>query len=197
MPPLAIAPGLVVEVMHTQRLVAEAIGWALARQETFEAGSGSPTPRLPCRIVITNHSCALDTPTHQEDRRIIVLADAARETEVQRAMQRGAYGYLVLNSPLSEVNECVRRVASGARYVCPEAAARIASSFGRTDLTPREIEVLELMASGLSNKLIAERLTVSEGTVKSHVRSIFGKLGTESRTQAARVAQERGIVSPI
>ena len=197
MPPLAIAPGLVVEVMLTQRLVAEAIGWALARQDSFEVGSGSPAPRSPCRIIITNQSYALATPTNQEDRRIIVLADAARETEVQRAMQRGAYGYLVLNSPLSEVNDCVRRVASGVRYVCREAAARIASSFGRTDLTPREIEVLDLMASGLANKLIAERLAISEGTVKSHVRSIFGKLGTESRTQAARVAQERGIVSPI
>jgi DNA-binding NarL/FixJ family response regulator len=126
--------------------------------------------------------------------RVVVFTSRCSEADVRTALRAGVYGYLVQGCHARDALQAARAVHRGARYFCPLASERMASSLVHSALTTREIEVLELLASGLSNKLIARQLNLTVGTVKSHVGSILGKLGSSSRTQAVVVAAGRGLV---
>lgn len=127
-------------------------------------------------------------------RRVLVIAATSREHDVRSAVDAGVAGYLDLACDAEELVAGVRQLAGGARYFCPRAAQRVAESLLRDRLTARELVVLRLVAGGLSNKHIASRLGVSTGTVKTHVKSVLAKLEASSRTHAARIALERGLV---
>ena len=126
--------------------------------------------------------------------RILVLATEDRETEIRRALEAGIHGYLLLGGPLGEFIEAVTALARGSRYLGPSVAGRMADSLTRVSLTSREIDVLQLVVAGESNKAIARRLRIEVGTVKSHMKGILGKLNASSRTQAAAIAITQGIV---
>jgi two-component system NarL family response regulator len=126
--------------------------------------------------------------------RILALTTHDREVEIRRAFEAGVHGYLLLGGPLSELLEGVEAVASGVRFLCRAVAQRMADSLTHATLTSRETEVLQLMASGESNKGIARKLQIEVGTVKSHMSAIMTKLGASSRTQAAGIAATRGLV---
>lgn len=125
--------------------------------------------------------------------RILVFSNYAKGEEVYQAIKAGASGFVVKEMALSRLLEAIRRVHQGEQYIPPEVAARIGERL-LAQLSPRELDVLQHVAKGLSNKEIAAQLGVVEGTVKIHVANIFSKLGVSDRTQALVTAVKRGII---
>jgi DNA-binding NarL/FixJ family response regulator len=126
--------------------------------------------------------------------RIVVLTTFDGDAEIQRALAAGARGYLLKSMPPRELLEGIRQVHAGRKRIPPEIAARLAEHLGDDALTAREIEVLRQVASGNRNRDIAERLFISEETVKVHVKHIMDKLGANDRTEAVSIAIRRGII---
>jgi DNA-binding NarL/FixJ family response regulator len=131
---------------------------------------------------------------HDRDAHVIVLTTFDTDQDIHRALKTGARAYLLKDCRRDDLLECIRRVHSGGRWVAPSVAAKLAERVGSVALSTREVEALELLARGSSNKEIASALDVSETTVKSHIRSIFCKLGVASRTEAVAEAVQRGLV---
>jgi two-component system NarL family response regulator len=128
--------------------------------------------------------------------KIIVLTSYDADEDVYRAVQAGARGYLLKGTlPDGVLEAAIRKVHAGQRLLAPEAAARLADRLTSPSLTPREVAVLELVAKGKSNKEIGSALSLAEGTVKTHLKRIYEKLGVGDRTEAALLAVQRGIVS--
>ena len=127
--------------------------------------------------------------------RIVVLTTYKGDMEVLRALRAGARGYLLKNLLRRELLETIRAVHAGEKRIPPEVAAQIADHAVEDDLTSREIEVLQLIASGNANKAIAVRLSISEETVKGHVKNILSKLAANDRTHAVTIGLKRGIIA--
>jgi len=125
--------------------------------------------------------------------RIIVLTTYAGDVQAAAALKAGASGYLLKNLVRKELLETIRVVHAGKRRVPPEIATEIAEHVADDALTEREIEVLRRVAAGKSNKVIAAELDISEGTVKTHMKSILPKLDASDRTHAVMIALKRGI----
>ncbi|HEY2017550.1 MAG TPA: response regulator transcription factor [Bryobacteraceae bacterium] len=128
------------------------------------------------------------------DINFIVLTTLAGDEEIYRALEAGARGYLFKDMARKELVQAIRAVHKGARYIPGPVGSRIAENLPRTDLTAREIEVLQLVAAGLRNKEIAFRIAVSEATVNAHVKHVLQKLHASDRTQAVTTALKRGII---
>jgi len=128
------------------------------------------------------------------DARLIVLTTYDGDEDIYRSLQAGAQGYLLKDMFFEELEDAIRKVHGGSRRIPAHVAERLAERMGSSDLTGREIEVLEQIVAGHSNKAIASRLNISEATVKSHINSILSKLGVNDRTQAATTALQRGLV---
>lgn len=128
------------------------------------------------------------------DAKIMVLSTYDGDVDIHNALRAGALGYLLKGALSEELVQAIRTVNSGRRYIPASVATRLAEYIYGLDLTSRELEVLTLIVKGLSNKDIAMALSISEGTVKTHVNNIFSKLGVNDRTQAATTAIQRGIV---
>jgi two-component system NarL family response regulator len=128
------------------------------------------------------------------DARLIVLTTFDGDEDIYRSLQAGAQGYLLKDMFFEELEDAIRKVHGGSRRIPAQVAERLAERMGSSDLTGREIEVLEQIVAGHSNKAIANRLNISEATVKSHINSILSKLGVNDRTQAATTALQRGLV---
>jgi DNA-binding NarL/FixJ family response regulator len=128
------------------------------------------------------------------DARIVVLTTYAGDAQAAAALKAGAVGYLLKNLVRKELLETIRAVHSGKRRVPPEIATEIAEHVADDALTGREIEVLRRVAAGKSNKLIAAELDISEGIVKTHMKSILPKLDASDRTHAVMIALKRGIL---
>jgi two-component system, NarL family, response regulator len=126
--------------------------------------------------------------------RIIVLTTYAGDVQAAGALKAGASGYLLKNLVRKELIETIRAVHAGKRRVPPQIAMEIAEHVGEDALTEREIEVLRRVAAGKSNKVIAAELDISEGTVKTHMKSILPKLDASDRTHAVMIALKRGIL---
>lgn len=126
--------------------------------------------------------------------KVLVITNQDRENDVRSALEAGVDGYLELGCQVQELISGVRQLARGSRYLCATAAQRIADSMARSTLTEREQQVLCLVARGRSNKAVAQALTISVGTVKAHMKAILGKLGALTRTEAASIAAERGLL---
>ena len=128
------------------------------------------------------------------DARIIVLTTHAGDVLVARALKAGARAYLLKGLLRKELLETIRAVHVGQKRISPEVAAEIAEHATDDALTPREIDVLRLIARGNANKIIAAELSLTEETVKSHVRSILAKLSANDRTHAVTIALRRGFL---
>jgi two-component system, NarL family, response regulator len=128
------------------------------------------------------------------DARIIVLTTYAGDAQAAAALKAGAVGYLLKNLVRKELLETIRVIHSGKRRVPAEIATEIAEHVADDALTGRELEVLRRVAAGKSNKLIAAELDISEGTVKTHMKSILPKLDASDRTHAVMIALKRGIL---
>jgi DNA-binding NarL/FixJ family response regulator len=128
------------------------------------------------------------------DARIVVLTTYAGDAQAAAALKAGAVGYLLKSLVRKELLETIRAVHSGKRRVPPEIATEIAEHVADDALTAREVQVLRRVAAGKSNKLIAAELDISEGTVKTHMKSILPKLDASDRTHAVMIALKRGIL---
>jgi two-component system NarL family response regulator len=125
---------------------------------------------------------------------IIVLTTYDGDEDIYRAIKAGAKGYLLKDTAREAIMECIRRVHAGETCVAPALASKLAERVSGEALSERELEVLRRLAAGKSNKEIGTELFISEGTVKTHVRSIFSKLGVVSRTEAVATATRRGLI---
>ena len=126
--------------------------------------------------------------------RIIVLSSHEGDVDIQRALEAGAQGYVVKGMVRDELLEIIRSVHAGKRRLPAAVAQKLAEHMADEPISPRELEVLSLMAAGKRNKEIASELSIAEDTVKMHVRNILSKLRVTDRTEAVTIALRRGII---
>jgi len=126
--------------------------------------------------------------------RVIILTTFAGDVEIQRALQAGARAYTLKSMPPRELMEVIRQVHSGKRKIPAEIAAHLAEHYSDEALTQREVEVLQQVAGGNRNRDIADKLFITEETVKVHVKHIMEKLGAADRTQTVAIGVRRGII---
>ena len=126
--------------------------------------------------------------------KIIMLTTYVGDVQIFRALKAGAQGYLLKAVMHKELPDNIRTVYAGRKVMAPEAAAQVAEHSGEEALTPKELEVLRLIAAGNANKEIGAQLSISEESVKSRVKNILGKLGARDRTHAVTLGLKRGII---
>jgi DNA-binding NarL/FixJ family response regulator len=126
--------------------------------------------------------------------RVIMLTTFEGDVEIKRALEAGARGYLLKSMPPKELVEVIRQVHAGKKRIPPQLAAQLAEHMSDEALTEREVEVLGQIAGGNRNRDIAERLFITEETVKVHIKHIMEKLGASDRTQAVAIGIRRGII---
>lgn len=126
--------------------------------------------------------------------RVIVLTTYDDDEDIQRSLRAGAKAYMLKDAPRDELIACIKAVHEGRTLIPPAIATKLAESIGVPTLTARELEVLALVADGKSNREIATRLFITEGTVKSHLSAMLGKLDASDRTQAVTIALKRGLL---
>ncbi len=126
--------------------------------------------------------------------RVLMLTTFEGDTDIHKALQAGAQGYVLKNATGQELIPAIQAVAAGQRWIPKEIAKRLASRKLFEELTPREVQVLQLLAKGLANKQMGDVLDISEHTVKDHLKSVFGKLQVVDRTEAVTAAIQRGII---
>jgi two-component system NarL family response regulator len=126
--------------------------------------------------------------------RVIVMTTFESEEDVHRAMKAGARGYLLKDSTQEEILDAIRRVSLGETYLPARIVQKVAEGMRKPELSSREIEVLQWVAAGKSNKEIGAQLFIAEGTVKTHVKNLLEKLAVVGRTGAIREAVHRGLV---
>ncbi|MEP0906365.1 response regulator transcription factor [Leptolyngbya subtilissima ST-M1] len=131
--------------------------------------------------------------TQWPEARIIILTTYDGDEDIYRALRAGAKGYLLKDAPCEELFTAIRQVHCGQKYIMSQVAQKLTDRFQSSELTDRELEVLQLLVQGNTNRDISEALCVAEGTVKFHVRNILDKLGAGDRTQAVTIALKRGL----
>jgi two-component system NarL family response regulator len=127
--------------------------------------------------------------------RIIVLTTYDTDEDIYRGLQVGSKGYLLKDCKPNELRTAIRTVHNGLQYISPHVGAKLVQRMNNPELTERELEVLRLVAQGMSNLEISAALNITESTVKSNVNRILSKLGVKDRTQATIIALRRGIAS--
>jgi two-component system, NarL family, response regulator len=126
--------------------------------------------------------------------KLMILTTYDTDEDIYQGLRAGAKGYLLKDADRADILDAIRRVARGETYIPSLIASRLASRIQGNALSDKETEILEGIARGESNKEIARVLNISEGTVKFHTNAIYGKLGVSSRSEALKVALERGLV---
>jgi DNA-binding NarL/FixJ family response regulator len=161
--------------------------------------------RMPVMDGITATAAIVGRPTPPK---VIVLTTFDADDDVSRALRAGASGFLLKDTPPEQLAAGIRAVAAGEALLAPTVTRRLIEEFARVrpapqtrppqldELTPRELDVLNHIARGLSNAEIAEQLFLSDKTVKTHVAHLLGKLGLRDRVQAVVLAYETGLVTP-
>ena len=132
--------------------------------------------------------------TEFPEARIIILTTFEGDVEIQRALEAGARAYVLKSTPPKELMDVIHKVIAGKKPILPNIAAQLAEHYGDEGLTDREIEVLRQVAEGNRNRDIAEKLFISEETVKVHIKHLMDKLGANDRTQAVAIGVRRGII---
>ena len=202
MPPSPIK----VLVAHCDPLVSVGLQTLLRRHSAFAGAVCQPAPIVrsqfrglpPSDMIVADYQTGLRLLQHPVAERypIVILTHEDGDALMFHALRAGVRGYLLLNSPLNDLIEGLRTVYGGGTALSPVVAFRIAGWTVHQSLTTREVDVLRHMMAGLSNKRIADELTVAAGTVKSHVKAILRKLQAKNRTEAVLVAQRSGIAWP-
>ncbi len=126
--------------------------------------------------------------------KIIVLASHAGDAEISRSLESGAFGYICTDVSEADLLKAIRTVTSGKKFIPLNVAEILTENFGQETLTPSEQKILQMIVNGKSNKQIAFDSSISENTVKTHIKNIFDKLGVSDRTSAATLAIRRGLV---
>ncbi len=192
-------PSIRVLICHSDPLIAAGVAATLQEKHFQLVSQTSDTIGRFCSadVAIADYDSGMRLLGSGEvpGERIIILTHRYSRTSICDALEQGVWGYLLLGCSVEELVQSIRSVHGGTRALGPQVAARIAESLVLPLLTPRESEVLHQIILGLSNKRIALELSLSEGTVKAHVKSILAKLGAISRTHAVTLARRYGILS--
>ncbi|MEJ1963119.1 MAG: response regulator transcription factor [Gammaproteobacteria bacterium] len=200
-----VSAKLQVLVVHRVPVVAAGLEVTLKTQLDFEvisvqaeAGGLPPRDALDAAsIVVTDCETGLQllAARRRDGCGIVIVTGDDSEASIRSALEFGASGYLLLTSSSAAIANAVRRVCEGGSALDPLVATKMMASLAGERLTRRETEVLRLLMVGLSDKAIARSLGRTVGTAKTHLKSIFTKLGATSRTEAVAVARRRGLVS--
>lgn len=126
--------------------------------------------------------------------RVLIVSSHDGDAMIRRALEAGADGYVTKNVPSAELVEAIRKLVNGERALCANIAMKVSEAVGKPELTDREIDIIELVGLGLSNKEVANKLGLSEKTVKNRLVGIFEKLEAADRTHAVVIAMERGFI---
>ena len=199
---------IIVDVSHVDPVVEAGLSAALRKQADFEvADTDASDPRTGAsrHVVVTDYAAALALVAAQRANpfapsappAVLVMTTRHKESDIRRALEAGVRGYLLIGCSIDELVGAVRSLSAGMRHLSADAARLLADSIAREALTPREADVLALVVEGLGNKAIARALDVGIGTVKSHLRSIYGKLDATTRTEAVTMAERRGLLDHI
>ena len=130
----------------------------------------------------------------EPDARVLIMTTYDGDEDIFRSLSHGARGYILKDAPRQEILTAIRAINEDRTYTSSTVASKALMRMGKPSLTQRELDVLQLVAEGRSNKDIARRLDITEGTAKSHVKGILTKLDAISRTEAVAVAHRRGLV---
>jgi len=201
-------PTLKVLVAHNEPLIAAGLHATLLHRDEFDVSATEPaslaqTPvahddvdvvLADCRTGIHLARCARSGRQATRPHIVIVTRDES-EASIRCAMEAGARGYLFLGATPNAVIEAIRCAAHGGIALDPFVATKMLDSLNGEPITSRELQVLGLVMRGSPDKAIASRLGISVGTVKSHVKRLLAKLQAHSRTEAAAIAQRRGLVT--
>jgi DNA-binding NarL/FixJ family response regulator len=147
--------------------------------------------RMPVKDGI---EATIEIRTRDANARVLMLTTFDGDADIHKALQAGAQGYVLKSATGQELIPAIQAVAAGQRWIPREIAKRLASRKLFEELTPREVQVLQLLVKGSANKQIGEMLNISEHTVKDHLKSVFGKLQVVDRTEAVTAAIQRGII---
>jgi DNA-binding NarL/FixJ family response regulator len=195
-----------VMIMHGTPLVRAGLEAALQAERDLEIvsspeiGAAPTAADLPAASVIVadyDLGVQLAASARPGEYGALIVTGDDRESSICAAIEAGVRGYLLLGSPLDAIVRAVRCVHSGGAAIDPVVAGKLIDGSSGDPLTARETEVLRLLMSGLRNKDIARRLAISEGTVKTHVKGVFKKLGAVSRTHVVAIARQRGLVNEL
>lgn len=190
-------------IAHADAIVSAGIAALLGAHSDIQVSTGGNelSAHTVADVIILDHRNALEhmrrsAAAHHGDSqpRVLIVTQLEREWEVRTAMMAGAHGYLLQNSDTEQLLTAVRTLSRGTRYLSAELSRCVADSFTRIGLTSRETDVLQLLAQGQCNKSIARELGIGVGTVKTHVKGLFDKLGATARTHAVVLATKRGLV---
>jgi len=199
-------------IAHDQSLVREGLATVLNRQKNIEvvAQTGKLSQLLECMVRHRPNVLLMDLRLDGSDTTetikkihadfptlaILMVGESDGSEDVYRTLRAGARGYVLKDIANDELVEAIQAVNSGRKHISTQIAVRLAERMDRSTLTAKELEVLQWIVKGKSNKEIADLLNVVEGTVKYHVNGILSKLGVTDRTQAATAALLRGIIHP-
>ncbi len=190
-------------IVDDHPIVREGLAVALAKPSDFTivGAFGSVEELFAARVQADVVLLDLELPgmsgvdaVAQIEAQVLVLTAYANDEQIDAVMRAGARGFLLKGAALAEIEHAIRTVARGGRSIDARIASRHAALSNAPRLSPREREVLRLIAAGMSNKEIAADLGVTERTVKFHVTAIFNKLGAENRAAAVTVGTEKGIL---
>lgn len=189
------------EVRHDITVVGEAstAEQAIARIDALAAAGAGPAVVLMDLVLpgMDGVAATVALLRRHPGLRVLVLTSFGGQQRVQMALAAGAAGYLLKNADVDEIATAILAVARGEVHLDAESAAYLTrEQAGLRSLTPRELEVLSLLAEGCSNQEIARKLAITERTARTHVSNLLGKLQLESRTQAALLAQQEGLHPP-
>jgi DNA-binding NarL/FixJ family response regulator len=185
-------------VDHEDILLQAGLAALLARCSDLELTHDRAHEALDVDVVVTDYAAGLrrarERAAHRRSPRVVVLTRRDSEVDIRCALAQGIDGYMIVGCPVDSIADAARAVHHGLRHLDPVATHRIAESMFHEPLTGRETQVLQLVATGCANKVIAARLQIGIGTVKTHMRSLLDKLDVASRTEAAAVAHRRGLL---
>lgn len=190
-------------IVDDHPIVREGLAAALSRTSEFEivAQFGSAEELLSSRVHADVVLLDLELPgmsgvdaVSKIDAPALVLTAYANDEQIDAVLRAGARGYLLKGAALAEIEHALRTIAKGDRYIDPRISSRLIALSTAPRLSPREREVLRLIADGKSNKEIANELGVTERTAKFHVTAILEKLNAENRAGAVRIGLEKGLI---
>jgi DNA-binding NarL/FixJ family response regulator len=190
-----------VMILHADPIIAAGLSAVLREDPSFQLVPRPAAGDVVCGppaadVILSDYESALEllasAPLWAQN--VVIFTSYDSEARICQALEKGARGYLLWGASLTEVVEAIRSVREGGVALSPLAATRITNRIKGAVLSVREKSVLEQMMLGLSNKMIALRLNICVGTVKSHVKSILEKLDAGSRTAAVVTAQRRGLL---
>ncbi len=187
-------------VQHEDQMIRSGISMMLQHCADFKVVVLPPGVRIgETDVLILDYRQALTvyaTMNFAHGPALLIVTHHEREWDLRDAFQAGACGYLLQNCDVGQLVNAVRTLAVGGRYVTPALSAMLAARYS-VGLTTREEQVLRLLAQGRCNKAIARELGIGLGTVKTHTKGVFTKLGATARTHAVALATERGLLSDL